>query len=109
MTSNAIRYQYAKLLIFAAVALATNPVWHALGHELSGHHSHEIEEGVNIQWTTEDLCPYCDAVFQHAITGQSEIRIGVLGLLCDIQPLYVDYTDQCLLLSTRPRAPPVMV
>ena len=114
MTSITIRYQYAKLLIWAAIALVTNPVWHALGDSISDHHSHEHHphdehHETIIQWTTNELCPYCDAVAQFALGSQNEADKGVMVLLWKIESPGVTYTASSYILSSRPRAPPFLV
>ena len=112
MTSNSIQYRYAKLLLWAAVALVLNPVWHALGHSISDHHSHEHHgehHGTSIQWTMQDLCPYCDAVAQFAVSSEGDANVGILALLWNIEPSGVVYTAPSLFLSIRPRAPPFLV
>jgi len=106
---NSIRYRNAILLLWVAMALVTNPVWHAACHLSSDHHSEHPEHTAHHQWVAEDVCPYCDAVSQCAEVPEVTtldvqwMRVG------DIMPLEVDYADLRLLLSTRLRAPPVLV
>ena len=103
-----IRYRNAILLLWVAMVLVTNPVWHAACHLSSEHHSEHAEHTADLQWVAEDVCPYCDAVSQ--CVGVSEvttldvqwIRVG------DIMPLEGDYADLRLLLSFRLRAPPIL-
>lgn len=107
---NSIQYRYAKLLLCAAFALVMNPVWHALGHSISDHHSHEHEHHeTSIQWTEQDLCPYCDAVSHQAVFDESEVSTGVLTFFWNIESFEVVYSDPCLILPCRPRAPPILV
>ena len=74
MTSKVIRYRYAMLLLWASMALVSNPLWHAISHD---HSDHGDEAVVDIFWVGEDLCPHCDAVSQFAALP----AIGVLQCL----------------------------
>ena len=109
MKPDSIRYRYAALLIWATVAVVTNPVLHAIGHSFNDEHSHAEEDGASIHLISQDLCPYCDALAEYAVACQPEAKDGVLVPLWDIEPSIVLYANHRDFLSIRPRAPPVKV
>ena len=106
MTSNPIRYRYAVLLIWAAVALVGNPVLHAFSHDHAGHLEGPIERVADIQWTEQDLCPYCDAVSQFIEPSGTAFSSVPEVFERDRANFVTLYPDLRLRLSTRLRAPP---
>ncbi len=108
MTPTSIRHRYVILLAWAALALVTNPVWHAVGHTFSDHHSEATGHLCDVQWTEQDLCPYCDAVSHFAEMPDTEVRTGLLVHLWTIESHIFLPTDRRHLFSTRLRAPPVL-
>ena len=103
------RYRCALLLAWAAIALVINPVWHVAGHCFSDHHHDEaVEHTGDIQWTKDDLCPYCDAVTQFVgvpVTVESKVALIRLE---DFFLVYALYSDHRFRISTRLRAPPIL-
>lgn len=106
--ANLIRYRSAVLLIGAALALVTNPVWHAVGHLVSDHASEHMEHVLDVRWAEDDLCPYCDAVSQVSDTPTTAIHHAQLIPVEDIVPVEGHYADLSLLQSARLRAPPIL-
>lgn len=109
MPSHSFRYRFAPLLIWAVVAMITNPVWHAVGHCISDHHSDAPEHVFDVQWGELEICPYCDAVSQYADALDTTVHIGRVVHLWNVIPLKIRYTDHRLLITTRLRAPPFLV
>ena len=103
-----IQYRYALLLIWAVFALVTNPVWHAAGHFFSDHSSDATEHVSDVQWSEQDLCPYCDGVSQFTETLPAVSPITSLVRLGDITPVEFSYADHRTRLTTRLRAPPYL-
>lgn len=108
MTSNPIRYRFAVLLIWAAMALVTNPVWHALSHNHVDDPQHVSECDSDTQWAVQDLCPYCDAVTQFVELPMTGVSIVPVVLQRDLDAFAIQYPDLRLRLSTRLRAPPYL-
>lgn len=108
MTSNVIRYHNAVVLLWAALALVTNPVLHGMSHGHLENHGDPTESTEKVQWTEQDVCPYCDAVSSLAELPNTEVHKQPLVLLWRIEPLGVHLANQYHLRSTRLRAPPVL-
>ena len=108
MISTPIRYRYAVLLLWAALALVTNPVLHAFSHdhvdEFGNGHAHIAD----LHWAEQDLCPYCDAVSQVVVPPATDVSIVPVRLPGRIEPTAPLYPDLRLRVSTRLRAPPVL-
>ena len=108
MQMHSIQYRIAVLLICAAAALVTNPLWHALGHHLSDHHSKAIGDEVVIQSNEYERCPYCDAVSNHAALPLSRLLHDHLVYLRDFYPGRTVLFDSCCQFESQPRAPPLL-
>ena len=108
MNSKPIRYCFAILLIGAAMAVVVNPVLHAFSHNHFDD-PEDVKECVDdIQWTEQDLCPYCDAVSQYVEPPITEALYESVILQRDSEPVVFLYPDLRLRLSTRLRAPPYL-
>ena len=110
--TKSIRYRYALLLMWAAVALVTNPVWHAAGHLFSEHASDHTfdhtDHAFDTQWVQEDVCLYCDGVSQVADAPTLTTLYTQFIRVGNILPLKGQDADLSPLLTTRLRAPPVL-
>ena len=108
MTSNPIRYRIAVLLIWAAITLVANPVLHALSHQHVDCTEDVKESNTVIQWSEQDLCPFCDAVSQFGEPPVTDASFVPLVLQWNIKPDVIHHPDLRLSLSTRLRAPPFL-
>lgn len=106
--SKSVQHRYVMLLTWAVMALVLNPVWHAMGHSLSDHHSTVLDNEFEVHWEEEELCLYCDAISHHADVPQFEASIGQFAQIGDIEPQSLVYADQRRLVYSRLRAPPVL-
>ena len=106
MHPDLIRYRFAVLLLGAAMALVANPVLHAFSHEHSDHLEDVRELVSDIEWSEQDVCPYCDAVSQFVEPPVTEASPAPLVELWDSESLATFYPDLRLRLYTRLRAPP---
>ncbi len=108
MASNWIQYRRTLLLLWAALAMATNPVWHAIGHHIDCHDD-ERESVFLSEWTAQDLCPYCDGVSPFEKT-KNAVNSPATLILQEKTPAFIHlYSGLRLHLSTRLRAPPLLV
>ena len=106
MNSTWIRYCYGVLLLGAATAMVTNPVWHAFSHRHFDNHS-DVAEGIpDAQWSEQNLCPYCDAVTHFVEVAPTSYPLAQLVWLWDITRPEATYPDLRLHLSPCMRAPP---
>ena len=105
MSSMLIRYRYAALLLWATMAMVANPILHSIRND----HVEHITEHVNdTHWSTQDLCPYCDAVslgVEGQMTFSGPIHLPRLGTISAIGNSRISYS-WCL--AIRLRAPPVV-
>ena len=104
MISNPVRYRCAVLLLWAALFMVVNPVWHAISHDHIDHHQEPSDS--DTRWVQEDFCPHCDAVSQvfDLPTASDVIMSWFPGAQLTA---YVSFNaDLRFLLSTRLRAPP---
>ena len=106
MTSSRIRYRFALLLIGAAMALVVNPVLHAFSHDHVDHPEDSTESVADLQWTEQDLCPYCEAVSQYMEPPVTKVSNMPVVLQRDNDAIVILYADRRLRLSKRLRAPP---
>ena len=107
MPFNPIRYRFAILLLLAAVALVTNPVLHAFSHDHFHHDDHDAAHDADVQWTAEELCPYCDAVSSVVEAPAPKTSVAPALLQGQVEATSILYPDLRLRFSTRLRAPPV--
>ena len=108
MISHTIRYRYAILLLWAVLALVTNPVWHAIGHNHSDAPTDAAEHVSDTHWAEEDICPFCDAVTHHVAPANAVIAIAPAVFCGELNTFSDRYVDLRLRLSTRLRAPPYL-
>ncbi len=106
MTLISNRYWYAKLLLLAALALATNPVLHDLGHNFDHHHSETTENDNKVHWQAQDCCPMCDVMSHDVASHSKEIRFKVVTPLWDLDFPQQSFPDSFSLRSIQTRAPP---
>lgn len=113
MYSSLVRYRFAMLLLWAALVLATNPVWHAIGHtydEASGPHSSHnegaSEHGFENSASDEDLCVYCEGTFQS--TEATDVDVPARDFVYYQQLIVLDTGYLCpnSFLNIKLRAPP---
>ena len=96
------------LLFWAAFALATNPVWHAISHCDLDCHEEGTEVVSFIDGGEHHLCPYCEAVSQFADTTPNKVSFVFDELHEEAKFALLLYPDLRFRLSTRLRAPPVL-
>ena len=106
---NKIRYRSAVLLIGAAMAMVTNPVWHAAVHLVSDHPVETTGQLTDIRWMEQDLCPYCDGVSQYFEGPAETSSILKWVQLDEIIPSEGIYDTFAHRYAFRLRAPPVLV
>lgn len=109
MIPHSIRYRYAVLLFWAVLALVSNPVLHAIGHGHSDQSGDNTEHVSDTTWSVEDLCPYCDAISHHAASVNTQTAIAPAVFFAKLSVVSYACPDLRLRLSTRLRAPPVLV
>ena len=109
MIPNPIRYRFAKLLIWAAMALVMNPVLHSLSHNHLHFPEGDKECVSDIHWVEQELCPHCDAVSQFVEPHIIEASFVPVVLQEEIEAFGILCPDLRLRLSTRLRAPPSLV
>ncbi|MFK7844806.1 MAG: hypothetical protein AB8G77_05845 [Rhodothermales bacterium] len=109
MIPHSIRYRYAVLLLWAVLALVSNPVLHAIGHAHTDELVDPTEHVSDTTWSAEDLCPFCDAISHHVASANTEIAIPPAVFFAKLSVVSNAYPDLRLRLSTRLRAPPALV
>ena len=105
-----IRYRHSiTLLLFALLAMVTNPVWHAAGHLLTDHAPPDIECENKVQLDVEELCPHCEAVnLLFASSSDSSVYQELIQQEQDSAPsTQVAIFDHVF--SSRLRAPPFLI
>ncbi|MEM8487107.1 MAG: hypothetical protein AAF564_16255 [Bacteroidota bacterium] len=109
MPFSPIRSRFAVLLLWAALALVTNPVLHAFSHDHHDDLADITERVVDAHWAEQELCPYCDAVSQVVAPPLTEASIVPVAFPERIEPVASLYLDLRLRVSARLRAPPFLV
>ena len=108
MPTRKIQYRFAVLLCIAVAALVLNPVLHAYAHGHLEHYSEGVDHVSEAYWFAENLCPFCEAVFQHAASTKAENNIAPAVFNRPFYPGANLYTDFRLYCSSRLRAPPFL-
>ena len=106
MSTRMIQYRFAALLRLAVLVLVMNPVLHAFGHNHFDESGDVVDFVSHSHWTSDDVCPFCDAVFQQAASTNTDVDIVPAAFYSQLDPETDLYTDLRLRSSTRLRAPP---
>ena len=109
LITNSIRYRYTYLLLWAGMALVTNPVWHAISHSHSESHVHITDRVSDAPLAQDDLCPHCDAVTQIAFVPVESTPMAPVVLVGDLEIILERFPELRHHRSTRLRAPPFFV